>query len=742
MFLMIYALVVLLTVSPMISAGVGGGSDVEKTPFPVPKIDLEVKLDGILDDAFWDQTLVLELNYEVWPGENIKAPVRTKVFLGYTDTRFYAAFRAYDPDPAAIRARLTDRDKLWNDDWVALVLDTFNDQHNSYEFFCNPLGVQGDKIESRQGGETEWDGLWDSVGRIDDQGYVVEIAIPFSSLRFQRKKGNQVWGIDAVRSYPRNTRHHIGLFPRQRNNLCYMCQSEKLIGFSGIKPGKNLEFDPTVSTQLTQERRPFPEGRLVKKDSKIDPGLTARWGFTPNLTLSAAVNPDFSHVEADALQLDINTQFALYYPEKRPFFLEGASIFKTRFRVLHTRTFADPYWGIKLTGKEGANAIGFFSVRDSLTNLVFPGSQASQSTSLEMNNIGSVFRYSRDIGKSSSLGIFASDREGNDYYNRLVGMDGDLLITPSDRLQFQLLGSWTRYPPEVAMDFNQPADRFNGSAIDIYFLHNTRTFDYYLIFQDVSPNFRADLGYMPQANHRNIEVGWRNTWTRKPGHWWTMLDIGSSCGAAQDYDKNLLFKNLKSWFTYEGPLQSYLDLKLNIGKTTFMGKEFNDRFLVFDVGVKPSGTLTIMCMGTLGDRVDFANIRAGKRFQVQPYIDYKIGRHLSLAISHLYEKLDVEPGRLYTANISYVKIVYQLNRRTFLRTILQYINYNYHSELYSFPIDPRYRHLFTQVLFSYKINPQTVLFIGYSDNYFGSREIPLTQDNRTAFIKIGYALVL
>jgi hypothetical protein len=568
------------------------------------------------------------------------------------------------------------------------------------------------------------------------------MAIPFNSLRFQGKKGEQVWGIDAVRSYPRSLPHMIGLFPRDRNNNCYMCQAEKVIGFKGARPGKNIEFDPTLSTIFTQERESITEGKFIDKKKKAEPGITGRWGLTPNLTLSAAINPDFSHVEADAAQLDINNQFALFYPEKRPFFLEGVSIFRSRFYAIYTRTLADPNWGIKLTGKEGRNAIGFYSVQDNITNLLFPGSQSSQSTSLDMKNLSTVLRYRRDVGKSSNVGAIITDREGDDYYNRLMGLDADLRLTGKDRIMVQLLGSHTRYPDQTALEFNQPTGKIKGTAFDFFYFHNTKTFSWFFDYVTVSPHFRADLGFIYGGDFRQIYFGGWRSWYRNPGHWFTLIRLVASYKEEKDFNKNLLQKAYLFDFNYTGPLQSFINIYWNYGKRGFMGREFDENAVTFDAGLRPSGSLSIMVKGALGDRIDYANIQEGKRLRLNPIIQYNVGRRLSLTFDHVYEKLDVPAGRLYTANLSNFHFVYQFNRRTFVRTILQYANYNYNPGLYSFPIDPKFKHLFTQILFSYKINPQTVLFLGYSDDYYGYLTVPLTQSNRTLFLKIGYALVI
>ncbi|MDQ1351641.1 MAG: hypothetical protein QG657_1946 [Acidobacteriota bacterium] len=722
-------------------------ADGEKVPHRVPKITdgARIHVDGRLDEPFWQKALVLELKYEITPGENIPPPVQTEVLLIYTDNYLYAAFRAFDPEPSAIRAVYTDRDNIYDHDFVGLVLDTFNDERRTYDFYCNPFGIQNDGSETSQGW-VEWDAIWDSAGRITSDGYIVEIAIPFSTLRFQRKKGDQVWGIDAIRSYPRNVRHCISLFPKDRNNNCYMCQFEKLIGFDGAKPGKNLEFDPTISTLSTQKRNPFSTGGFVN-NTKVEPGLTARWGFTSNLTFSATVNPDFSQVEADVAQLDINTQFALYYDEKRPFFMEGADIFDMPLDAVYTRSLADPDWGVKLTGKEGGHSIGFYSVQDHFTNLLFPGSQYSNTTSLNMKTIGSVLRYRLDVGKASTVGLLVTDREGEhqdgeNYFNRLAGFDAFWRFNTKKFIKLQFLTSRTQYPGAVIDDYGQPGEPFSGSALDFMFRHESRNFGYYATYRQVSPGFRADLGFIPQVGYRKaaatmIFASWKN-----PGHWYTFINAIPSFEYEVDFNDKLIYKTFKVTSYYMGPLQTQIAMEARFGKQSFMGKIFTINRGEFYISLQPSGSLTLSFDAIYGDQIDLDNIRPATQLFFAPALKFKMGRHLYIGLDHIFERLNVDLGRLYTANVSNLRLVYQFNARTFLRTILQYVDYNYNVANYLIPIDPRFKHLFTQVLFSYKINPQTVLFLGYSNNYYGDQTLPLTRANHTFFLKIGYALVL
>jgi hypothetical protein len=710
--------------------------------FKVPMAKGKIKVDGNLADPAWEDALVLYLDYEREPGENIKAPVKTEVRLLTTTTHIYVAFRAYDPHPEKIRARLTDRDNMWHDDYVGINLDTFNDARHFYGFYSNPYGIQGDQSVALGDYQRQWDAIWGSAAKITKEGYNVEMSIPYNALRFQRTKGEQAWGLDLVRNYPRNVNYTLGLWPRDRDSTCYMCQSDRISGFRGAKPGNNVELNPTVTAVLNQELDSFPDGKMEKKDSSVSPGITARWNFTPNLTLLAAINPDFSHVEADAAQLDINTPYALFYPEKRPFFQENAAIFLTPYYAVYSRAIKDPDWGVKLTGKEGKSTIGFFSVKDSKTTFLFPTAETTTIAVLDRSNLSSAFRYNHDVGKASTIGLIASDREGDDYYNRVIGVDANLRLTKRHYLVFQALGSQTRYPGTVAEEYGQSKDKIQGTGLAIQYMYYSQHVYIYTQYYDASPDFRTDVGFHDRSGYRYADFTAAYRW-RRNNHWYTKISLGGMGVYAVDYDGNPLEKSVKANLSYNGPLQSSLSFDLKTGKYGYFGQEFDNTNLTIIGSLRPSGDLYFSMYSVIGDQIDYANAKPATQFLVQPGINYNAGKHLRLELSHIFERLNSRGGgKIYTANLTNARVVYQFNSRAFLRTLLQYADYKYNPDAYSYPLDPRFKHLFSQVLFSYKVNARTVLFLGYSDDYYGYKNIPITQNNRTFFLKVGYALVL
>jgi hypothetical protein len=712
--------------------------------FDIPKTDLKINIDGVLDEKAWENATKFNLDIEVMPAENVPAPVDTECYLIYDTNQLYVGCRAFDPEPEKIRAYLSDRDEAWQDDSIGLIIDTFNDQNRAFAFFVNPLGIQGDEIMSSGGTQEDmsWDAIWDSAGQITDFGYVVEIAIPFRALQFQPSKEDQLWGFAPVRNYPRSRRHQISSFPLDRNEQCLLCQLPKIQGFSGAEPGRNIELDPTVVGLYSEGREDYPDGTMKKADSFGNAGISGRWGFTNNMTLSAALNPDFSQVEADVAQLDINKQFALYYPEKRPFFLEGQDFFETPVQALYTRSIADPDWGVKISGKEGKNAIGFFSSQDQLTNLIFPGSQGSSSGFLNQRSFSNVLRYRRDVGGGSTLGLLMTDREGESYHNRLAGLDGLLRINKSDAIAFQFLGSQTAYPDSLAQDYNQDTGELYGYAANIEVSRQKKNYVLFGSYEDFSPEFRADSGFVPQVDFRNFEVGGGYLYIPTEKSFFSQINAIANYDQTNDHQGNLLERELEANVSLSGPMQSNLTTVVGVRKKVYKQEPFSQFFNHIMFSIRPAGNIQGNITISHGDEIDYAHVRAGKYFQISPGIDWNLGTHINLNFRYLYRWLKIDGEQLFLAQLPQMHFIYHLNNNAFFRAILQYQDIDRNLDLYEDDVETKTQTLFSQLLFSYKLNPRTVLFLGYSDNYLGFTDISLTQTDRTFFLKIGYAWTL
>lgn len=709
-----------------------------------------IVVDGRLDEIAWQAAAVVAVPWEWFPGDNTAAPVETEALVTFDDERLYVAFRARDPRPAEIRAHLADRDDAFGDDAVGFAVDPFNDRRTAYLFRVNPLGVQMDaRLSDVDDSEDwSWDAIWDAEGRLTADGYVVETAVPLSQLRFPRGGGDgggedsaRTWGFLAQRRYPRNVEHQLASVARDRGLDCLVCQFAPLAGFTVRRPGLDLALQPTVTAGRT-DAASSPGGDLVAGGEDVEAGLTARWNPTASLTVLGTVNPDFSHVEADAVQLEVNTRFALFFPERRPFFLEGADAFSTFLPAVFTRTIADPSAGAKLTGKAGPYGFGLLAAEDTINNLLFPGFEGSRRTSLDQDVLAGVLRVRRDVGATSSLGLLWTGRDAaGGYGNHVAGIDGTLRPSDAKAIRFQLLGSHTRYPDAVAGDFGQPVDGFTGHALTVQASHSDREWFWFGRFDEVDDGFRADSGFLPQVGYRFAQAGANRTFWGDEGRWYRRLEV--FLGADTTHE---LAGDVEDWgadlnATWWGPRQSVVEINLAPNEESFAGDTYWSFRQGVDASFRPSGDLGLAFGVRWGGTIDFDNRRDADFLRLAGQADFHLGRRVEGTVGHEWQDFEVAPGPLFRAHVTEARLVYHLNVRTFVRAIVQHVDLERNPAVYLFPVEEDEDDLFGQFLFSYKLDPQTLLLAGYSDQRAATTGSSLEPAGRTFFLKLGYALL-
>lgn len=703
-----------------------------------------VQIDGVLDDAIWRAALALKLTIETYPRENQTPEVETTAYLVENGDQLLIAFDARDPDPGSIRAYLRDRDSAFNDDFVGVVLDTFNDQRRAFEFFVNPYGVQMDLIQDdvNRNESASWNAIWDSAGEINARGFTVEMAIPFSQIRFPRMDGEQTWGIDVLRFRPRAQRVRISNNAQDRNRACYLCQFGKFTGFANAEPGRALEVVPTLTAMRTDSRSAAAVGPLQRGDFETEAGLGFRWGITPDLTLDVALNPDFSQVEADFAQLEENATFALFYPETRPFFLEGEDYYTTPLQAVFTRTVADPDTGIKFTGRTGSNTIGVFATNDTVTNLLLPGPFGSQTTSLAQDNDAFVGRYTRGFGQASTISALVTSREGDGYSNEVAGFDGRYFVNDQSTLRFQYLDSRTRYPADVVAQFGQAAE-LDGDAWRVEYRYGSRDWFAQIWHHDLDPSFRADAGFISRVGVVQDRFEMNRTFYGDADAWYTDYRIGLQGGRSETADGEFIDRNLQPFITFQGPMQSFVRFGAGPRKESWNGQTYDlDTGFAFSQ-FRPRSGLNVSMQIQRGETIDYTNSRMADQRRIQPQVDWNATRHLLIRLRYTNDRLSATDGpTIFRASLTDLRMTWQFNVRSFVRLTLQDQNVERNVNLYVNRLltDPNTSSLATQLLYSYKLNPQTVLFAGYSDNQLEddlTRELEKT--GRTLFFKLSYA---
>jgi hypothetical protein len=710
-----------------------------------------IRVDAQLDEAAWAAATPIDVPFEYFPGDNTAAPVRTDCRITYDRSALYLGCTAYDDDPGRIRANLTDRDAALGDDHIVLLVDPFNDQRRAFQFRVNPMGVQMDATfsELERSEDFSWDAIWGSAGRITETGYVVEAAIPFSSLRFPATSSVQTWGLIVQRIWPRNVVHRLRSHPTNRNQTCLLCQTDKLTGLQGIRPGRDVEFTPTLTTRRSDLRTDFPGGRLASGDVEPEFGISGRWGISPNVALNVTVNPDFSQVEADVAQLEVNERFAISYPEKRPFFLEGADFFLTPTRVVFTRSIVEPVGGLKVSGKAGRSAFGAFATEDRYTSLLFPSNQGTGRGLLDQNVRTAVLRYRRDVGRSSALGVVYTGRLGEEYSNHVGGIDGFMRLSRSNFVRFQATRSETEYPDSVITIFGQPEGGFGANNFLAQLTHASRNWFAQLDLQEVGKNYRADAGFVPRSDVRGGILQVERAFWGAPGKWYRRVGVLGYAERFEDHDGRETDRGFAGVVTYNGPMQSSANVGLGYNRKFFGGKRYELIDLRPSFQISPTQRATFSITGRFGEDVDFTNNRKANIFQIAPGVDLRLGRRLNVAVSHTLRRLETQDAdsiragqRIVSAGLSQARVVYHFNVRTFVRGIVQYQDTDLNPPLFVVPVPGEQRTLFSQLLFAYKVNPQTVVFAGYTDDRLGLDAIELTPTGRTFFLKLGYNVQL
>lgn len=675
-----------------------------------------IRIDAQLNEPAWAAATRVAVEYEWYPSDNTPAPVSTEALVTFDDRNLYVAFRANDPHPERIRARFHERDAATEDDLVGIYIDPFNDDRRAYEFRVNPLGVQVDAIYSdvERTKDFSWDAIWESAGRLTSDGFVVEIAVPLQQLRIPSTRGPQTWGFLAMREWPRDVQHRLRSVRTDENRDCFICQFADMHGFAVQQGGRNLEVTPTLTGT---------------DDDAFDAGVSARWAITPGTSLQATINPDFSQVEADAAQLDVNVRFALQYPEKRPFFSEGADVFETRLPLVFTRTIADPAAGLKVTGKSGRHLYGALFAQDEVTNLLIPGDEESNTTTLVGASTNAFARYRAEVG-AGTVGGLVSARRGEDYENNVAAGDSFYRVTERDSLRLQLAGSQTRYPAAIADAFEQKQGSFTGYGGRLSYSHVDRDWSWGGTYVETSPGFRADSGFIAQVGVRSANAYADRRIRGGADRWFRNLFVGGGIDAAREINGEWTEWGGDLNLTYEGPRELSIALNASPNQEYFRGVTYHSLRYGVTTSMQASRDVALGFSVRTGETIDFNNAQHANFVTASAWTDINLGRRLRGELAWDYQVLDTKEGaRIFDIHLPQARLLWHFSRRAYVRTILQYRTLDRVTE--------EQRRLLTQLLFSYRVNAQTVFLAGYADNYNGTRD--LTRTDRAVFVKVGYA---
>jgi Domain of unknown function (DUF5916) len=712
----------------------------------------EIRIDGDLSDPGWQGATRIDTFYETNPGDNVPPSAATTAWLAYDDRYFYAAFEFAEPDMKSLRAAFGDHDNVSGNshDYGGVILDTRNDGKSAVLLLVNPYNIQYDAISNDASGEdSSLDLYWDSATRLGKDRWFLEMRIPFSSLRYG-KGDPQTWGIMLYRNRPRQFRQQILNVKLPRGVNCFVCNEAKLTGLSGLPGGNHVILAPYGTVRRSSAPRDGLGTPLTDGPVKWDGGLDAKWTPNADTAIDATLNPDFSQIESDVPQISTNQRFALFYPEKRPFFLEGLDLFATPLQAVYTRTVTAPRWGVRATGEGAGNVYTFLVAGDrGGGSAIIPGPQSSRLAPQDFASTVVIGRTRYDLG-SSFVSFLVTGREiQGGGFNRVAGPDFQWRPSGSDVLTGQALLSDSRTPRRPDLDPEWDGRSLSSHALSLEWTHSTRTVDWNARYQDIGDEFRADAGFLPQVGIRDARANAGYTFYPEHGifnsvhPFFAFRDITASRGG------DLLLRRFDPGVEAHGAWNSYADLEYRAERIRAGSREIPNDAWLLTVQMSPTRTLAQINLNlTAGDAVDYDNSRPGHGTTVGLSAIVRPGDHLELRFDGSRATVDVSPDgqdggprrRLFTAQVARLKATWTFSSRSFLRLIGERDQVDRDPGLYTFAVTPRDEAFSGSALFAYKLNWQTVLFLGYGDER-ALEEISnrLARSGRELFLKVSYA---
>ena len=747
-----------------------------ETAVNAPRLEESVDVDGQLNEPVWRRAALLTGFSVYQPVDNQPAPDSTEVLVWHSRDAIHFGVRAFESH-GPVRASLAERDRVSSDDYVELHLDTFNERNRALVFIVNPLGVQADGTKSEGGGfipgsnvmpgqnDLSADFQWQSRGRVTDWGYEVEIRIPFSSLRYPMSE-TQDWGLQVMRRAQHNGYDQTWT-PAVRANASFITQAGRLKGLTGMHHGQVVELNPELTSTVAGGLDPADPDAWRYQDRQ-NFGGNLRWALGSNFVLNGTVKPDFSQVESDATQIATDPRFSLFYPEKRPFFVEGSDQFNVPNTLVYTRRIVAPDAAVKVTGKVGRTDVAMLSAQD-IGSPVTPDDQP----------LVTIARLRRAIGGQSSIGLLISDRTADARENHLGGIDTRILFKRLYYFQAQLAVSKTSGSGYTGS--TDPAGLW-----EVVVDRTGRSFGFHYAILGIDPAFTTDNGFVTRTGFVSPSIRNRYTYYGKRGAFIERYNAFGGVVAFAHYDLT------RGEFEHQASIQNSLTLRggwqVSFTPTrttyTFDPASYAGMYLAvttpapggfvrFPAPDRPTATVASFGVTTPqfrkldasltvsgGTDVDFFELAEADRMTVTGAINLRPTERLRVNTTYTSTSYRRKlTGEQSTASrIPRLKVEYQVARPIFVRFVSQYQSVSrapafdarsgslIYTQLASGAFVPSpdmaANNWRSDVLFSYRPNPGTVFFAGYGNTYQESSIVPTFAERRRTddafFLKLSY----
>ena len=724
----------------------------DSTTVRAVKINRDLNLTGRLTDSLWSEAHRVSLQYEVKPNDNQEAQQKTYAMVLYNQSTLYVGFISKDSHPSKIRAHVTERDNISGDDYVGIMIDPYDNNQTAFGYFVNPEGIQmderGNAVQMGHGTgyhDNSYDALWYSKAAVNDTGYTAVLAIPFKSLSFPNKKV-QSWSIQFIRNYPRNNDYEFDWTPIDLNQSCQLCQNGDLTGLRNISNHNTVELLPYVIGTKKSALNNTDDPSSGFNNGPIKPRIGGSISYSPtsSLSLNAVFNPDFSQVETDATQISVNKTFAVSYPEKRPFFMKGASLFHTHMDLFHSRIINNPLMAGKATEKTGNFSLAYLTAYDRNVGYIIPGLQGSDVVESNLRSYTNILRPRINFGSDSDIGGLITTRNVDNSHNYVTSLDWYLKVIDHYYFSGQYAYSNTRELNDTSLTsgidnrkyghsnydkaFN--GQSYNGNGLRLEFRRRAKYYTFRLRYHGYSPTFQAQNGFITQINVRQFRAEQQIAYY--PSN--NILDHGSAHMQVQiqsDYSGRVMARNFSvdifNQFTHQTGIFMGYDIINDQRYNDTMFKNLHQ----FHIGMHSNPTNFFSFGGHLGlgRYIYHDEASIGKGYNISLGVRIKPTPRLNLHFSYDFSKLSsVSTGkRYYSGDITRLVGMYNFTKRLFVRMISQYDTFNKQIQIYP--------------LVYYKVNPFTIFYAGmtnYSSDFGSPYGYRLT--NREFFVKFQYLI--
>ncbi|WP_420388553.1 DUF5916 domain-containing protein [Roseivirga sp.] len=663
-------------------------------PIVSAKATTAPQIDGVLDDEVWQESPQVT-GYKTFVPDFAKdMPYKTIAYVAHDEENLYFAFKCYD-DPRQIKTSIAARDKIAADDWICINLDSFNSGQSLYGLYVNPNGIQMDTRFAAGSEDIGLDLIWYSAAKIVEDGYVVEAKIPFKSIRYAAEDGDVEMGVIFERKISRFSTQ--GSFPAldPEKGFAFLTQMMPL-KYSGVKKSKLVEILPAITYGANKEH---VNGEQVT-ESNFEPSLTTKIGITSDLVFDATINPDFSQVESDAQQVEVNQRFPVNYPERRPFFLEGNENFNFAGTggfapvqmVVNSRSIVSPKFATKLTGKVGDKNIisAIYAVDRADEGLADYADDKTADVT--------VFRYMRSLSQDSYVGLIGTDRTRNGFANTVYGFDGQYRFKES----YQVSGHYLSSALRMTSGGGVLQNRGSGS---ISISKNTRSFNGTITALDIGEDFRSDVGYVTRTGISRVTVSLNPKIFPKIDGLIKRIDPVLYTSLTKDKPSGLNEHVIYVQLAATLPRNTRLAVSADRSSEIYLGQEFKDGSISLNASSQITKRIYFRLNYDWDNGTYYPTAEQGYGKRIGATLNIQASDKFSLDFTHRFVSLYNEETDLkyYDIHIARGRLIYQMNKYLFFRGIAQY---NSLSKVFS-----------PNLLVSFTYIPGTVVHLGWGSVY-------------------------